>query len=213
MTEKIKIDIISDVVCPWCIIGYKNLQQAISELGVQDKVQIQWQPFELNPDMPAEGENLRAHSARKYGSTPQSSEQFRTEMTARGNEVGFNFNFFDDMKIVNTHDAHMLLEYAKSFNLQTSLQLRLFAAFFSEQKDISDRKTLAKEVESVGLNVSEAMAVLNNNDVLKAIAEKTADWHRLGVSSVPTVVINRTTGLSGAQPVAAFKEFISSQLT
>ncbi len=212
MANKLKIDIISDVVCPWCIIGYKNLIQAIDELGVQDKVDIEWQPFELNPDMPFEGEHLQQHSARKYGSTPESSMNFRKEMTERGNEVGFTFDYFESMKIVNTRDCHVLLEYAKKFNLQTELKLRLFAAFFSEQKDVSDREVLAKEVATVGLNVKEAMAKLDDSYALKATVNRASEWRQLGVSSVPTVVINRTTGVSGAQPVKAFKEFITSQL-
>lgn len=212
MGNKIKIDIVSDIVCPWCIIGYKNLQQAIIELGVQDQVEITWQPFELNPDMPPEGEHLQQHSARKYGSTPESSAQFRTEMTQRGNEVDFNFNYFDDMKIVNTHDAHILLEYAQSFHLQTALKSRLFTAFFSEQKDISNREVLALEVNTVGLNVKEAMATLSEDNALKALQEKKLAWQRLGVSSVPTIVINRTSALSGAHPVESFKQFIQSQL-
>lgn len=212
MVDKIKIDIISDVVCPWCIIGYKNLEQALSELNLEIDVEIEWQPFELNPDMPPEGEVLREHSARKYGSTPESSAKFRKEMTQRGLDVGFTFDYFDAMKIVNTRDAHILLEYAKDFHCQTELKLRLFSAFFEEHKDISNREVLAKEVASVGLNVQKAMSQLDNEHAIKTIKAKELDWQRLGVSSVPTVVVNRTRGLSGAQPVEAFIELIASEL-
>ncbi|WP_339721719.1 DsbA family oxidoreductase [uncultured Paraglaciecola sp.] len=212
MPHKLKIDIISDVVCPWCIIGYRNLQQAITELGVQDQVEIEWQPFELNPDMPPEGENLREHSARKYGSTPESSARFRQEMSQRGNDVGFSFDYFDAMKIVNTRQAHILLEFAKDFNLQTALKLRLFSAFFTEHKDISDRNVLAQEIAAVGLDVNAAMLKLDSGSAFSDVQEKETQWHSLGVSSVPTVVINRTTGISGAQPVEAFKEFIAAEL-
>jgi len=212
MKDKIKIDIISDVMCPWCIIGYRNLEQAISELGVQEQVNIEWQPFELNPDMPESGENLREHSARKYGSTPESSMTFRKEMTARGKEVGFTFDYFDTMKIVNTRAAHVLLEYAKELNLQTELKLRLFTAFFSEQKDISDFDVLAKEAAVVGLDKEKSISLLNNSDAFKEVQNVEAEWHRLGISSVPTVVINRSTAVSGAQPVEAFKQFIESVL-
>ena len=212
MLEKIKIDIVSDVVCPWCIIGYRNLEQAITELGMQDRVEIEWQPFELNPDMPPEGENLRQHSARKYGGTPESSVKFRKEMTARGQEVGFTFDYFDDIKIVNTRDAHVLLEYAKEFNLQTELKLRLFSAFFSEQKDVSDRQVLINEAATVGLNTTEAMARLEEAHASEEVQAIDAQWQQMGVSSVPTVVVNRKSAIAGAHPVEAFKQLIQSAL-
>lgn len=212
MPDKIKIDIISDVVCPWCIIGYRNLEQAISELGIQDRVEIEWQPFELNPDMPPEGEDLREHLARKYGSTAETGDRLRSEMSQRGKDVGFVFNYSDGMKIVNTREAHILLGYAKEFNLQTELELRLFSAYFTELKNISDRKVLAKEVASVGLDVSEAMSRLESDGALKEIQEKESEWRRMGVSSVPTVVINRISAVSGAHPVESFKQWLSSQL-
>jgi len=212
MSDKIKIDIISDVVCPWCIIGYKNLTQAISELGVQDHVVIEWQPFELNPDMPPEGEELREHSARKYGSTRESSELFRSDMVKRGQEVGFVFDFDENMKIVNTLDAHILLEYARGFNLQTELQLRLFAAYFSEHKDISDHQVLVNEVASVGLDANLAMSQLKHTAAVEALQQKESEWRRVGVTSVPTVVINRTSALSGAHSVESFKQMLASAL-
>ncbi|MDO6717776.1 DsbA family oxidoreductase [Psychrosphaera sp. 1_MG-2023] len=212
MVDKVKIDIISDVVCPWCIIGYKNLQQAIAELDVADRVEIQWQPFELNPDMPPEGEELRAHSARKYGSTPQSSAQFRIDMTNRGKEVGFSFDYFDNMKIVNTRENHILLEYAKEYGLQTELKLRLFSAFFSEHKDVSDRDVLRREAAAVGLNADEAMATLDSDDAIQAVIEHEKFWQGIGVTSVPTFVFNQSSGIAGAHPVETFKSFLAKEL-
>ncbi len=87
MADKIQIDIISDVVCPWCIIGYKHLEKAITELGLEDRIEIEWKPFELNPDMPAEGENLRAHIARKYSSSPEESAKSRANITNIAGEL------------------------------------------------------------------------------------------------------------------------------
>ena len=212
MSNKIKIDIISDVVCPWCIIGYGNLKKAITELALEDKVEIEWQPFELNPNMPLEGEELSAHSARKYGSTPESSAKFRTEMTAHGKTVDFDFNFFEGMKIVNTRDAHILLEYAKSQGKQTALKLRLFSAFFTEKKDISDREILAQELATVGLNVEEAMAKLQSHQAIEMLIDQESYWQKLGVSSVPTVVFNGKSALAGAQPVETFIQILVEQL-
>lgn len=213
MSNKIKIDIISDVVCPWCVIGYGNLKKAITELGLEDKVEIEWQPFELNPDMPIEGEELGAHSARKYGSTPESSAKFRTEMTAHGKTVDFDFQYFEGMKIINTRDAHILLEYAKTQGKQTDLKMRLFSAFFTEKKDVSDREILAKEIAAIGLNVEEAIAQLQSNHAIKAVVEQESYWQKLGVSSVPTVVFNGKSALAGAQPVETFMQVLAEQLT
>jgi predicted DsbA family dithiol-disulfide isomerase len=121
MNNKIKLDIVSDVVCPWCIIGYKNLHTAISEMQLEEMVEIEWQPFELNPQMPIEGENLRDHITRKYGSTAEQSKQARENLSELGNKVGFTFNYFEQMKMVNTHSAHILLEYAHLNGKQTEL--------------------------------------------------------------------------------------------
>ena len=168
MSATIKLDFISDIVCPWCIIGYKRLQQAIDELGVHDQIEIVWQPFELNPDMPAEGENLTEHIGRKYGSTPEEAKRNADQITKLGAEMGFRFDFFDGMRIVNTRDAHILLGYVKDYvknnvknnakehGKQTEFVMRLFNAYFNQQKDISDRQVLLQELKHIGLNTDEA---------------------------------------------------------
>tara|TARA_R110001583_G_scaffold145698_1_gene297696 strand:+ start:18705 stop:19355 length:651 start_codon:yes stop_codon:yes gene_type:complete len=206
MNKKIKLDIISDVVCPWCIIGYKHLAAAIEELDLQDQVEIEWQPFELNPDMPAEGEELRAHVARKYGSSREDSDQARVKLTKLGADYGFQFDYFDDMKIVNTLDAHILLDYAHQVGKQTALKMRLFSAFFSEQKDISIPEILIKEAEAVGISALQSQAALANEEIKARVKSLEAQWQQMGVSGVPTVVFNRTSALTGAQPQEAFKE-------
>lgn len=209
MVDKLKIDIISDVVCPWCIIGYKRLQQAITEMGIEDKVELEWQPFELNPDMPAEGEDIQEHMARKYGSTPEQSRDFRTNITNQGAELGFKFDYSDGRRIVNTRDAHILLDYANECGLQTELKMRLFAAYFTESKDISDRNILTQEVRSLGMDVDEALARLNDTYVRERIQEEEGLWHDLGVFSVPTVVFNRSSAVTGAQSIATFKQALA----
>jgi len=209
MSNMIKLDIISDVVCPWCIIGYNHLQAAIKELGIEDRIEIEWQPFELNPDMPADGENLRQHVARKYGSTVEESKNARIRIAGIGAEHGFEFNYFDEMKMVNTFDAHILLDYAKGFGKQTELKLRLFKAFFSEQKDVSDREILKQELISVGLDADEGMHWLDDTQRRSALRNAEKQWQQMGVSSVPTVVFNRESGVSGAHPVEGYKQILS----
>jgi len=213
MSNKIQLDVVSDVVCPWCIVGYKNLQTAIQELGVAERIELQWQPFELNPNMPPEGQDLREHVAEKYGSSLEESNQARINITARGKEAGFTFNFFEEMKIVNTRDAHILLEYAHEMGKQTDLKLRLFTAAFTDQKDVSNRATLLDEISALGLDVNEAMARLDSDKHRQEVIAQEQEWQRLGISAVPTVVFNRTSAMSGAQPVAAYKEALTELLS
>ena len=212
MNNKIQLDVVSDVVCPWCIIGYKNLQTAINELDVADKVELQWQPFELNPNMPPEGQDLREHVAEKYGSSRAESDKSRINISQRGAEVGFTFNFFEEMKIVNTRDAHILLEYAHEHGKQTELKLALFTAAFTDQKDVSNRETLLNEVEKLGLDVEQAKVQLEETKYRDQVIEHERFWQGLGISAVPAVVFNRSSALSGAQPVEAYKQVLTELL-
>jgi len=212
MKDKIKIDIVSDVVCPWCTIGFKRLEKAISEMGIEDQVEIEWQPFELNPNMPVEGESVLEHIANKYGASLEDQKRSQESMTQFGAALGFKFDYFDEMKVVNTRDAHILLEYAKEFGKQTELKMRFMAAFFSERKDISNRKILLQELESIGLNVAEAQAKLIDKEAHEEIKTKEAYWKNMGISSVPTIVFNREGMITGAQPVAVFKQVLSQLL-
>ncbi len=212
MKDKIKIDIVSDVVCPWCTIGYKRLEKAISELGIQDRVEIEWQPFELNPQMPAEGQNIQEHITEKYGSTLEQQKTSQQRMVDAGNEVGFTFDYFDEMRMANTFEAHILLEYAKAFGKQTELKMRLTKAFFSEHKDVSKRDVLKQALLDVGLNAEEALAKLDDDEARYEIRSKQDYWKNLGVNSVPTIVFNRKSAVTGAQPVDVFKGILSEIL-
>ncbi|TYB74015.1 DsbA family oxidoreductase [Bizionia myxarmorum] len=212
MTDKLKIDIVSDVVCPWCTIGYKRLEKAISELGIEDQVEIEWQPFELNPNMPAEGQNVIEHISEKYGSTLDQQKQSQQQMTEAGAELGFKFDYFDEMRMANTFDAHILLEYAKDFNKQTELKMALTKAFFSDRKDVSKRNILKEALLSVGLNAEEGVARLDNDEAQAEVRTKQEYWKNLGVNSVPTIVFNRKSAVTGAQPVDTFKQVLTELL-
>jgi len=212
MSEKIKIDIVSDVVCPWCTIGYKRLEKAISEMGVEDKVEIEWHPFELNPDMPVEGENVQEHIANKYGASLEDQKRSQQNMTEVGAELGFKFDYFEDMRMVNTRDAHILLEYAKENGKQTALKMRLVESFFGERKDVSTKKNLKLALKEVGLNVEKGMARLESDDARSEVESKEAYWKNLGVNSVPTIVFNMKSAVTGAQPVSIFKEVLTELL-
>ncbi len=209
MENKIKIDIVSDVVCPWCAIGYKRLEQAINELGIQDKVEIEWQPFELNPQMPNEGQNVQEHIAEKYGATESQQQQSQQHMTEVGKELGFTFDYFNDMKMVNTFESHILLEYAHKFDKQTELKLALMTAFFSQRKDVSDRDVLKNILQEVGLDPDKGIALLDNTASQDEVRNKQNYWKSLGVSSVPTIVFNRKSAVTGAQPIDIFKQVLT----
>ena len=212
MKEKLKIDIVSDVVCPWCTIGYKRLEKAISELGINDQVDIEWQPFELNPNMPAEGQNVQEHIAEKYGSTLEQQKESQETMTEAGAELGFTFDYFDEMRMSNTFEAHVLLEYASAFGKQTELKMRLTKAFFSERQDVSDRAVLKQALLDVGLNTEEALAKLDDKEALKEVKNKEAYWQDIGVRSVPTFVFNGKSAVTGAQPIDVFKKVLTEMM-
>jgi predicted DsbA family dithiol-disulfide isomerase len=209
MKDKIKIDIVSDVVCPWCTIGYKRLEKAITDLSIEEQVVITWQPFELNPNMPATGQNVTEHISEKYGSTLEQQEASKKNMIEVGAELGFKFDYFDEMRIVNTFDAHLLLEYASAFDKQSELKMRFTTAFFSERKNVSKRDILKQALLDVGLNAEEGIAKLDNEIARKEVRTKQDYWKSLGVNSLPTIVFNRTSAVTGAQPVATFKQILT----
>lgn len=208
MNDKIKLDIVSDVMCPWCIVGYKRLEAAINELGLQDRIEIEWQPFELNPDMPKQGEDLREHVMRKYGSSREDSMKARNDLTTLGAEYDFEFDYFDGMKIVNTRDAHVLLDFARELGLQHQLKQRLFTAFFTERKDVSDRAVLLAEAEAIGIDLKTAEIALDDNERRNRVVAQEVFWQQQGISGVPTVVFNRTSAITGAHPQSTYKQVL-----
>lgn len=212
MKDKIKLDIISDVVCPWCVIGYKRVEHAIAEMGIEDQVEIEWHPFQLNSYMPEEGEEVHGHMARKYGTTPDDSRRTLGQITTLGAELGFTFDFFDGFKMVNTGDLHILLDYAKESGRQTELKMRLFKACFSERKNVADRKILAQELQIIGLNVEEALLRLDDDTFRNQVQIHEKKWKGLGVSAVPTMVFNNSGSLVGAQQVDVYKQVLSELL-
>ncbi|RMP36263.1 2-hydroxychromene-2-carboxylate isomerase protein [Pseudomonas amygdali pv. lachrymans] len=150
MTTALKIDFISDVSCPWCVIGLRALDQALEALGDEVQAHIHFQPFELNPNMPAEGQDIKEHIAEKYGSTPEQIEGIHETIRERGAELGFNFAK-GERRIYNTFDAHRLLHWAEQQGKQYVLKQALFEAYFSDLKDPSSHQTLADVAQKVGL--------------------------------------------------------------
>ncbi|WP_057883003.1 DsbA family oxidoreductase [Tsuneonella troitsensis] len=206
MTEKVTIDIWSDVMCPWCVIGYKNLEAALAGLEGEIEAEIRWLPFELNPDMPPEGEESRAHIARKYGRTPEEAEAGRTMMAERAAAAGpFDYTGPGDpprSMLWNTFDAHKLLKWAldsAGAEAQTRLKLALFAAHFQQRRNVGSRDVLFDVVEEQGLDRAAAMAALDDPQIAAEVRAEEQMAFDNNVSGVPAMVIDRKFIVPGAQ--------------
>lgn len=210
--NQIKIDIISDVVCPWCAIGYKRLSQAINELEVQERVQIQWHPFQLNPTMPKDGMNADKYLSHKLRLSPEGLKQKRNSVAKTAQDSGFEFNYFEEMKKPNTFNAHVLLDYAREFNKQTELKVRLQEAYFTEKRDIGNINVLYSELTKVGLNADDAIKSLSDADAIKRVKDDEAYWKSRGVSSIPTMLFDQRIARRGANSVDTYKAILTQLL-
>ncbi|SHH41816.1 Predicted dithiol-disulfide isomerase, DsbA family [Cognatiyoonia sediminum] len=197
MTQPIRVDIVSDVVCPWCAIGYYQLAKAADETGIE--IEVHWHPFELNPQMAAEGENLREHLAAKYGTTPEGSKKARARLSEMGAALGFMFNYADDMRMVNTFRAHQLIDWAENQGLAHDAKLALFEAFFTRRENLNDPSVLAEVAQSIGLNHDAALAMLLSGEMADIVRQKEQFWTSRGVTGVPAMIFQRQHLVSGAQ--------------
>lgn len=207
--KTIRIDVVSDVMCPWCVVGFWGLSKALEALEGKMIADIHWQPFELNPGMPEEGQNMREHLVEKYGITPEESDQNRERIRQAGEALGFTFNFSDDMKMVNTFNAHQLLHWAGPQGKQTALKKALFTAHFTDNKNVNDSEVLASIAESVGLDKEEAKAVIADQRFALEVRANQQQWQEAGIRSVPAVILQQKYLLSGGQPPEAFIEALT----
>ena len=200
----LRIDIVSDVVCPWCIIGYKQLQQALTQFEGVFEVQLFWQPFELNPQMPPEGQDLREHIAQKYGASEGQSKGLRARMTQLGDSLGFKFDYFDGMRMYNTFQAHQLLHWAEEQGSQTELKLALFEAFFSRRENVADPQLLVTVAARVGLDSEQAREVLESARYEEIVRTEQTRWLDREVHAVPAFFFNNGFPVPGAQEPETF---------
>lgn len=198
------VDIVSDVVCPWCIIGYKQLMKALASLPGQFDVTIRWHPFELNPGMPPQGQDLREHLVHKYGITAEQSQGARARLSALGASLGFTFDYFEGMRMVNTFRAHQLLYWAGEEGRQTTLKLALFEAFFSCREDVDDPGLLADVAARAGLDAGQASAILSDQRYAQVVREEQQYWLDKEVHAVPTFYFQQQYLIPGAQESEAF---------
>ena len=205
MTKPMKIDFVSDVSCPWCVIGLGGLQEALSRVGDLVDAEITFQPFELNPDMPPEGQNIGEHIAQKYGATPEQSAANREQIRARAADVGFTIATGPDSRIYNTFDAHRLLHWASLEGRQLELKRALFEAYFTKGQNPGDHEVLVAAAEQAGLDPAAARDVLTSGRFADYVRSLERQWHEAGISSVPAVIINEKYLISGGQPADAFE--------
>ena len=200
----IRIDIVSDVGCPWCIIGYKRLEEALSRLEGEVAPDIHWHPFELNPMMPQEGQDLREHIAEKYGIDPKQSAGTRQRLTEIGASLGVSFNYFDEMRMVNTFRAHQLLFWAEQHGKKTELELELFDRYFTRQENVNDTAVLVDAAGQVGLDEVEAAELLSDERYARDVREQQRFWLQQGIHAVPSFILNRRYLIPGAQEADVF---------
>lgn len=203
----LKIDFVSDIVCPWCAIGLAALAQAAERLAGQVRLDWHFQPFELNPGMGPEGEDLFEHLAAKYGSTPEQLRQMHAQIGARGAALGFTFSE-RRTRIYNTFDAHRLLHWAGLEGPQRQLALKhaLLRAYFTDGEDVSSVDTLARLAVEVGLEDARARQILASDEFAETVRQQESFYASQGITAVPSVIFNDRHLIQGGQPVELFEQ-------
>jgi predicted DsbA family dithiol-disulfide isomerase len=205
------IDMVSDVVCPWCAIGYQYLQQALQRLP-ELEVELVFQPFELNPKMPPEGQNVNQHIAEKYGSDAATIKQNRQQLHSIGEAVGVVFKGDDDSRIYNTFLAHKLLLKAETLGNQQRLQMALMQAYFGENQDISSGSVLLDIAIECGFTREQAKSALTDQELAQQVHAREAHYRSMDITAVPTFIFNQQYMISGAQDADVLCDVISTTL-
>ncbi|SKB58903.1 DsbA family oxidoreductase [Sphingopyxis flava] len=215
------VDIVSDVMCPWCIIGWLKFEKVIAHFAGRLDFRVQWHPFELNPDMPPEGEDSVEHVIRKYGITPDQSRANRDRLAGIAADLDFSFNRGPGFRMRNSFDAHRLLTWAGALEepdqagptgVQTALKLALFRAHFTDNRDVSDHGVLADIAASVGLPADRAAAILASGDYAEMVRTEEAYWADRNISGVPAFILGGRMLIPGAQEPEAFIRVIERKV-
>ena len=213
MTKALKIDFVSDVSCPWCAIGLQSLNEAIKRVGPDISVELHFQPFELNPKMAAEGQDITEHITQKYGISQEQAHSNRENIRVRGAELGFKFSAADEPgggrnRIYNTFDAHRLLHWAQTISpaMQKALKEALLKAYFTDGQSPGSHAVLARVAGEVGLDVVTANEILASDMYADDVREREQFYQAQGINSVPAVIINDQHLISGGQPIEVFEQ-------
>lgn len=208
MTVPIKIDFVSDVACPWCAVGLKSLEAAMARVGEDLQVELHFQPFELNPQMPAAGEDAVEHLTRKYGISAEQAAQNGEAIRARGAALGFEFRMDRRRHVYNTFDAHRLLHWAGLEGPQRQLALKhaLLRAYFTDGEDVSSVDTLARLAVEAGLEDARARQILASDEFAETVRQQESFYASQGITAVPSVIFNDRHLIQGGQPVELFEQ-------
>ena len=207
MTSHLKIDFVSDVSCPWCAVGLASLEAALQRVAPDVTAELHFQPFELNPQMPPEGQDTFEHLNQKYGSTREQQAQSREMIRQRGAEVGFEFSPEGRPRVYNTFDAHRLLHWAglESPARQAALKKLLLKAYFTDRQNPSDPEVLVRAAAEAGLDPDRAREILAGEEFARETRERERMYTDAGIHSVPAIIINDHHLISGGQPVEVFE--------
>ncbi|MGB5078338.1 MAG: DsbA family oxidoreductase [Sphingorhabdus sp.] len=211
----LRIDIVSDIVCPWCIIGYKQVEMAIAMLDTAISPEFWWHPFELNPNMPPEGQDVGEHIMQKYGSTVEQSNVSRLRLREIGAGLGVNFSQSASRRIYNTFEAHKLLYVVGAehgWRKQTELKLAMFLAYFEQDRDVSDEAVLLDIAQSIGLDRSANAAWLADASLGAKVRAEEAHWLDQNITGVPAIIFDEAFMVPGAQSAETFAGIISKVL-
>ena len=225
MTEprvpRLSVDIVSDVMCPWCIIGWLKFRKVMAHFEGRLDFRVQWHPFELNPDMPLEGEDAASHVMRKYGISAEQSRANTGRLAAIAGELGFTFNRGPDFRMRNSFDAHRLLTWAGAIEepeqegptgVQTALKLALFQAHFTDNRDVGDMQVLADIATSVGLDRARAAAILGSGEFGEMVRTEEAYWADRNITGVPAFILGGRMLVPGAQDPEVFIRVIENKV-
>lgn len=201
--QKIKVDVVSDVVCPWCYIGKRRLERAMEILKDKFEFEITYWPFELNPQMPMEGQNQKEYLTAKFGSESQ-YDKLTQHVTNIANEEGLHFDYSKQTISPNTRDAHRLIWLAKQEGVQPQVKEALMNAYFVKGENLAKKETLIAIVAEAGLNKEKSETMLQSDEGIAEVAYLEQLNHQRGISGVPFYIVNDKYGISGAQPTSAF---------
>ena len=201
-----KVEIWSDVACPWCYIGKRRFEAATAEFEHRDQLEVIWRSFELDPSAPSRREGTPAeHLARKYGTTVEQAAQMNSRMSDAAAGDGLAYRL-DELKMGNTFDAHRLIHLGAERGLQDAVKERLLAAYLTEGEAISDRETLVRLGSEAGLDPAEARSMLDSDRFTSEVRADEREAGELGINGVPFFVLDRRYGISGAQPAELLLE-------
>jgi predicted DsbA family dithiol-disulfide isomerase len=204
MAAKVDIRFISDVTCPWCAVGLASLERALERLAGEVAAHVRFEPFELNPDLPPQGEDVAEYLARKYGSTPAQQAAARERLRERGAAVGFEFG--ERARVWNTFDAHRLLYWAGLHGGQRVLKHALLRAYHTHGRNPAAREVLLAAAADVGLDTEAAARVFDSGAFGAEVRERQHDWLRLGIQAVPSLVVNDKHLIQGGHPPESFEQ-------